>query len=364
MPLFCLDAPVGDALGRVTEFHGWYLPDDGSADFTLELVLDGRPWCSFLRTQRPDVGRAYPDRPLAGLCGWRGDLVLPPDLPRGAKVRAALRARNAGGASIELMERTYQVSEEPRASRRRELALDLSAILHDPGGLSLEIEGVPHFHPAGRLPVVRLSERGVTHPYGPMALDVIERTKGPVLDFGAGIKRDEDLRGHVVNLEAVHLRHVDVVSTHRTLPFRSEVFDAAISQAVFEHLADPFLAARELFRVLRPGGVVVIDTAFLQPFHGDPDHYFNMTRPGLREIMSGFEIEECGIHPYQNPSLGLIMQLEAGLPFLAEGVWRDRVVVWLDALKREGGDLDRALGAAGREILAAGVFVRARKPRR
>lgn len=42
------------------------------------------------------------------------------------------------------------------------------------------------------------------------------------------------------------------------LPFASNRFDAIFSHALFEHLADPRRAARELRRVLKPGGVVGI----------------------------------------------------------------------------------------------------------
>ena len=50
-----------------------------------------------------------------------------------------------------------------------------------------------------------------------------------------------------------------------------------------------------------------------------------MTRSGLRQIMHGFEILELGVRPYQNPSLGLIMQIETLLPLVASADWRDRL---------------------------------------
>ena len=108
--------------------------------------------------------------------------------------------------------------------------------------------------------------------------------------------------------------------------------------------------------------MALIDTAFMQPFHGDPDHYFNMTRTGLLEIMKGFEIIEIGLRPYQNPSLGLIMQIETIMPFVSSPTWRDRMKQALQILKEGGGEFDSSLGEVGRETIAAGVYVLAKKP--
>jgi SAM-dependent methyltransferase len=44
------------------------------------------------------------------------------------------------------------------------------------------------------------------------------------------------------------------VSEIYNLPFPDGHFDAAFSHALFEHLADPVRAAREVLRVLKPGG--------------------------------------------------------------------------------------------------------------
>jgi SAM-dependent methyltransferase len=150
-----------------------------------------------------------------------------------------------------------------------------------------------------------------------------------------------------------------VVSVCDKLPYREGVFDAVISKATFEHLARPWEMADEIYRVLKPGGFVTVDTAFMQPLHGDPYHFFNMTLDGAREIFKRFKMVRCGIKPYQTPAYGLRMQIDVMLEHLRSDDWRRRFQELRDSL---GEDFDNALDAKGRERLAAGVFFEGTKP--
>jgi SAM-dependent methyltransferase len=56
--------------------------------------------------------------------------------------------------------------------------------------------------------------------------------------------------------------HITVDESHvPALPFESESFDAALLIGVLERLAEPYRAARQLHRVLRPGGVLLVTAA-------------------------------------------------------------------------------------------------------
>jgi hypothetical protein len=56
------------------------------------------------------------------------------------------------------------------------------------------------------------------------------------------------------------------------------------------------------------------------------------------------------------------MQIEAILPFVSSSDWRDRLNHTLTIIKRDGDSFDSCLGEVGRETIAAGVYVVARKP--
>ena len=58
--------------------------------------------------------------------------------------------------------------------------------------------------------------------------------------------------------------HTDVES----LPFENNSIDAIICLEVLEHVKNPFKAAEEIKRVLRPGGRLLLTTPFLLGYHG------------------------------------------------------------------------------------------------
>jgi len=88
---------------------------------------------------------------------------------------------------------------------------------------------------------------------------------------------------------------------------------------VFEHLRDPLSAAREAMRVLRPGGEIVIHTAFLQPVHEAPAHFYNATEYGVREWFRDFDQVQVCVSPNFNPIYALswiahdLLQMAEGL---------------------------------------------------
>jgi SAM-dependent methyltransferase len=95
------------------------------------------------------------------------------------------------------------------------------------------------------------------------ALAIIRDAKGFVLNLSAGGSLEKF--DHVIEVEYAIFRHTDIVADAHVLPFDDDAFEAVIVMNAFEHYRDPELVSAELHRVLKPGGVIYIQTAFLQP---------------------------------------------------------------------------------------------------
>jgi len=152
--------------------------------------------------------------------------------------------------------------------------------------------------------------------YDPTTLDLIARHRdGLVLDDGSGFR--STYYPNVVNFDVVGYKTTDVIGIGESMPFRDCSFDAVISVAVLEHVRNPFEAAQEIERVLKPGGEVYIAVPFLQPFHGYPDHYYNMTSSGLRNLFPNLVETAMSVPPSGLPVWALSWILNAwanGLP--------------------------------------------------
>jgi len=132
------------------------------------------------------------------------------------------------------------------------------------------------------------------------AVQVIRETKGWVLNLSAGGSRHKF--DHVVEMEFAVFRHTDVVGDAHHLPFDDETFDAVVVMNAFEHYHDPRQVAAEIFRVLKPGGRLHVRTAFLQPLHEKPYHFYNCTRYGMELWFEAFETEHMHVSSNFSPN--------------------------------------------------------------
>lgn len=116
---------------------------------------------------------------------------------------------------------------------------------------------------------------------------------GRAMDCGGGDRCYGDPR--VINMEVSEYPTVDVVASVLDIPFPDDHFDVILSQAVLEHVPDPQLAVNEMARVLKPGGRLYIEAAYMQPGHLWPHHYFNICPNGLAHLVRDLTVIESGV---------------------------------------------------------------------
>lgn len=79
------------------------------------------------------------------------------------------------------------------------------------------------------------------------------------------------------------------------LPFEDATFDAVIVQAVLEHVADPTRCVAEIYRVLKPDGLVYSETPFMQQVHLRGFDFTRFTHLGHRRLFRWFTEVESGV---------------------------------------------------------------------
>ena len=118
--------------------------------------------------------------------------------------------------------------------------------------------------------------------------------KGRLLDFGCGSKPykavfdvDEYIgldfhgQGHSHANE-----QIDVFYDGNTIPFESETFDSIFSTEVFEHVFNLEDIIKELWRVLKPGGKIMVTCPYAIAEHEMPNDYARYTSVGLQHLFT------------------------------------------------------------------------------
>ena len=92
--------------------------------------------------------------------------------------------------------------------------------------------------------------------------------------------------------------HLDL---NGNLPFAADSFDTVILTDVLEHLTNPARVWKELSRIIRPGGSVLIGVPFLYWVHEIPHDYYRYTEFQLRKFCSTNNFDVVELLPYGGP---------------------------------------------------------------
>ncbi len=119
-------------------------------------------------------------------------------------------------------------------------------------------------------------------------IDIFTTSK-EVIDIGGSLRLDTGKSNRVSDKNAWLQEYVDkvdykildpipdynpdIVGDIHDLPFADNSKEAILCLAVLEHVENPIKAVEELFRVLQPGGKLLIYVPFLFYYHADKGYY-------------------------------------------------------------------------------------------
>jgi SAM-dependent methyltransferase len=138
---------------------------------------------------------------------------------------------------------------------------------------------------------------------------ICEKTGDAVLiNLGSG---SSDISEKVSNVDIFPYENVDMTCDISSLPFKDNSVDMILNSAVLEHVPDPEQVVAEIFRVLKPGGIVYCFFPFMQGFHASPYDFSRRTEPGLLHLFRDFEVME--LYCAGGPTSGMLWALQEWL---------------------------------------------------
>lgn len=108
--------------------------------------------------------------------------------------------------------------------------------------------------------------------------------------IGSGVEAlyaDESL--NLIGFDIYGTPYTQFIADAHQIPLQSESVDAVLIQAVLEHVVQPELVVEEIYRVLKPNGLVYAETPFMQQVHEGPYDFTRFTESGHRYLFRKFE---------------------------------------------------------------------------
>lgn len=128
---------------------------------------------------------------------------------------------------------------------------------------------------------------------------IAQHGRGDVLDIGCGNKPyaalfSSEVASYIgVDIEQSHLQKVDIICPATAIPLPDSSFDTILCTQTIEHVYDHRQLLAEAFRLVRPGGHLILSGPFYWPLHEEPYDFFRFTRYGFEQLLrsTGFSVQ-------------------------------------------------------------------------
>jgi SAM-dependent methyltransferase len=143
---------------------------------------------------------------------------------------------------------------------------------------------------------------------------------GKTIDLGAGrldyrnliLKYGSNTEYISVDIKKCHDELDLVADICKGTDFADDHFDTAFSTQVLEHVSEPVQFLKEAYRLLKPGGHLILTVPFLFYLHGLPHDYFRYTPNGI-----SFLANEAGFNVIESRGIGGLIAFNSMIFFQA-----------------------------------------------
>lgn len=129
-----------------------------------------------------------------------------------------------------------------------------------------------------------------------------------VLDVGSGGSSYGRFFPNRLSVDIDPERKPDIVADAGNLPFDDNEFEMILCTEMLEHVKNPFDVEKEFYRVLRPGGRLILTTRFVYPIHDSPHDYWRYTKYGLRQLFKNWKFVELKEESANFSAVAILLQ--------------------------------------------------------
>lgn len=123
----------------------------------------------------------------------------------------------------------------------------------------------------------------------------LKNAKGMILDIGGNIGSFNEKT--MKRLKAQRYFRLDIdpeakpnlVGDAHKLPLKDKSIDMIICKSLLEHLTQPWIAIKEMYRVLKKNGTLYFFIPFMIRKHAAPNDYYRFTKEGMAYLLKDFK---------------------------------------------------------------------------